>query len=132
MSRMYNRANVAMDLAKMALNKVAIDDAYLDLACFNTQQAMEFLIKAILEENGRTYDKTHNIRYLLELLKDTGFQFNKMEDLENISDTVTQWEEKSRYGKGVKTMVQTVQRVHGMYDSLNEAYLHIQEQNNLE
>lgn len=130
MSKMYNRANVAMDLANMALNKVADDDAYLDLACFNTQQGMEFLIKAILEENGRVYDKTHNIRYLLELLKDTGFIFDKMEELENISDTITQWEEKSRYGKGVKTMVQTVRKVHNMYNSLNEAYLRTQESNN--
>jgi len=130
MSKMYNRANVAMDLANMALNKVADDDAYLDLACFNTQQGMEFLIKAILEENGRVYDKTHNIRYLLELLKDIGFVFDKMEELENISDTITQWEEKSRYGKGVKTMVQTVRKVHNMYNSLNEAYLRTQESNN--
>lgn len=130
MSKMYNRANVALDLAKMALNKVVMDDTYLDLACFNTQQAMEFLIKAILEENGKTYDKTHNIRYLLELLKGTGFAFDKMEDLENISDTITQWEEKSRYGKGVKTMVQTVQRVHNLYENLNEAYLWVQEKNN--
>jgi len=130
MSKMYNRANVAMDLANVALNKVADDDAYLDLACFNTQQAVEFLIKAILEENGKAYDKTHNIRYLLELLKDTSFVFDKMEELENISDTVTQWEEKSRYGKGVKTMVQTVKRVQNMYDSMNEAYLRTQESNN--
>lgn len=130
MSKMYNRANVAMDLANVALNKVADDDAYLDLACFNTQQAVEFLIKAILEENGKAYDKTHNIRYLLELLKDISFVFDKMEELENISDTVTQWEEKSRYGKGVKTMVQTVKRVQNMYDSMNEAYLRTQENNN--
>jgi len=119
-----------MDLANIALTKVVDDDAYLDLACFNTQQGIEFLIKAILEENGKVYDKTHNIRYLLELLKDTGFVFDKMEELENISDTVTQWEEKSRYGKGVKTMVQTVKRVHKMYNSLNEAYLRTQESNN--
>lgn len=131
MSKMYNRAAVALDLAVTALNKVAIDDAYLDLACFNTQQAIEFLIKSILEENGMGYDKTHNIRYLLELLKQTGFVFEKMDELENISDTVTQWEEKSRYGKGVKTLVPTVQRVHKMYDSLNEAYLKSQEKNNI-
>lgn len=44
--------------AKNALGRVSIDDAYLDVACFETQQALEFLIKAILQENGVEYGKT--------------------------------------------------------------------------
>lgn len=84
-----------LEQAKNALGKVAQDEAYLDVACFETQQALEFLIKAVLLENGVYYDKSHDIRYLLSLLEETGFTFEKMEALDLLADTVTDWEEKN-------------------------------------
>jgi HEPN domain-containing protein len=119
-----------MQQSKSALARVSEDDAFLDIACFETQQAIEFLIKAILLENGISYSKSHDIQYLLSLLKQTNFSFEKMDSLELLSDTITDWEENSRYGKGVRTMVQTVQRVHNIYKSMNDAFLKTQEQNN--
>ena len=89
-------------------------------------------MKAILLENGIAYDKSHDIRYLLSLLKEVDFTFDKQDALEMLSDTVTDWEEGSRYGKGVRTTVQTVQRVHNIYKSMNETFLESQERNNLE
>lgn len=121
-----------LEQAKNALGKVAQDEAYLDVACFETQQALEFLIKAVLLENGVYYDKSHDIRYLLSLLEDTGFTFEKMEALDLLADTVTDWEESSRYGKGVRTTVQTIQRIHNIYKSINEAFLDTQEKNNMD
>ena len=106
------------------------DEVYLDVACFETQQAVEFLIKAILLENGIAYDKTHDIRYLASLLDEIGFEFDKKDALELLSDTITDWEESNRYGKGIKTTVQTVQRIHNIYNSLNDAFLETQEKNN--
>ena len=117
--------------AKSALKCVSTDEAFLDVACFETQQALEFLLKAILQENGVPYEKTHDIRYLLELLSNTGFAFEKQEAMELLSDTITDWEENSRYGKGVRTTVQTVQRVHNLYENLNAAFLKTQEENNI-
>ena len=119
-----------LEQAKNALGKVSQDEAFLDIACFETQQALEFLIKAILLENGVYYDKSHDIRYLLSLLEETGFTFDKMEALDLLADTVTDWEESSRYGKGVRTTVQTIQRIHNIYKSMNEAFLDTQEKNN--
>ena len=118
--------------SKNALKMVQEDDAYLDVACFETQQELEFLMKAILLENGVSYDKSHDIRYLLSLLKEINFTFDKQDALEMLSDTITDWEEGSRYGKGVRTTVQTVQRVHNIYKSMNETFLESQERNNLE
>lgn len=130
MSTMYSRSIAMLQQAKNALGKVSVDDAYLDVACFETQQAIEFLIKAILLEYGVVYSKTHDIRYLLSLMEDIGFKFEKQNALELLADTVTDWEEGSRYGKGVRTTVQTVQRVHNIYKSMNEAFLETQEKNN--
>jgi HEPN domain-containing protein len=115
--------------SKNALLCVSEDDAYLDVACFETQQAVEFLIKAILLENGIPYSNSHDIRYLLTLLESIPFEFDKKESLDLLSDTITDWEEGSRYGKGVRTTVQTVQRVHNIYKSLNDAFLKTQDKN---
>ena len=67
MSTMYNRSLVMFEQSKNALGKIANDDAYLDVACFEAQQAIEFLMKAILMEYGIPYNRTHDIRYLLNL-----------------------------------------------------------------
>ena len=131
MSTMYSRSVVMLDQAKTTLSKEADDDAYLDAACFETQQAIEFLLKAVLMDNGVPYDKSHDIRYLLSLVDQTGFTFDKHDTLDLLADTITDWEEHSRYGKGVRTSVQTVQRVHNVYKSINDAYLRIQEKNQI-
>jgi HEPN domain-containing protein len=115
--------------SKNALLCVSEDDAYLDVACFETQQAVEFLIKAILLENGIPYSNSNDIRYLLSLLESIPFKFDKKDALDVLSDTITDWEEGSRYGKGVRTTVQTVQRVHNIYKSLNDAFLNTQDKN---
>jgi HEPN domain-containing protein len=128
---MYSRSVAMLQQSKNALKKVTEDDAFLDVACFETQQAIEFLIKAILLENGVSYSKSHDIRYLLSLLEQVNFSFEKMDSLDLLADTITDWEENSRYGKGVRTTVQTVQRVHNIYKSMNEAFLETQEKNNI-
>lgn len=130
MSTMYSRSIAMLRQAKNALGLVSEDEAFLDVACFETQQAIEFLIKAILQENGVPYGKTHDIRLLFELLASTNFSFDKMDALELLSDTITDWEENSRYGKGVRTSVQTVQRVHNIFNGMNEAFIESQVENN--
>ena len=130
MSTMYSRSKVMFDHSIIDIGKVPEDDVYLDIACFETQQAIEFLLKAILLEEGVAYSKTHNIGQLLELVLGTGFTFEKQEVLELLSDTITDWEESSRYGKGIRTTVQTVQRVHNVYKNMNEEFLKRQFDNN--
>lgn len=127
MSTMYSRSVAMLRQAKNAILSVSEDDAFLDVACFETQQAVEFLI-----ENGIPYDKSHDIRYLLVLLEEIPFTFEKQEALELLASTITDWEESSRYGKGVRTTVQTIQRVHNIYESMNQTFLKTQEKNNAE
>ena len=130
MSTMYSRSKVMFEQSVMALGKVAEDDAYLDIAFFETQQAIEFLLMAVLLEEGVAYGKTHHIGQLLELVLGTGLTFEKQDVLELLADTITDWEESSRYGKGIRTTVQTVQRVHNIYRNINEEFLRRQAENN--
>lgn len=131
MSTMYSRSVAMMEQARNALKHVNEDEAFLDVSCFETQQAIEFLIKAILLENGIPYDKSHDIRYLMDKLTEINFTFEKIDSLDLLADTITDWEESSRYGKGVRTTAQTIQRVHNIYNSLNQAFIDSQEKNNI-
>lgn len=92
MSTMSSRAVAMFEQSKNALGRVGEDDAYLDVACFEAQQAIEFLIKAILLEYGIAYNKSHDISYLLTLLRQTDFKFDKIDSLDLLSDTITDWE----------------------------------------
>lgn len=60
MSTLYDRSKVSIWKASLSLQHVADDDAFLDSACFDTQQAIEFILKFILSEHGVSY-KRHMI-----------------------------------------------------------------------
>lgn len=130
MVTMYNRAIAQYSQIDFCIGKVSSDTAYLDLACFDAQQALEFLMKHILIEHGVPFKKTHNIRYLLDLLNSIEFDFDLKDDLFSIADTITNWEEASRYGSGVRTTVNTINRAKKIFDSMQRAYLTEQEKNN--
>ena len=86
-------------------------------------------IVRILLEYGVAFDKTHDVNYLVSLLDDTGFCFPKHDDLVMLSATLTSWEEGGRYGKGIRTSINTVRRIHNIYNDILEAFLIIQEEN---
>ena len=125
MNKMYRKSKIWIDQAKESLKHVSEDDIYVDMACYNTQQAVEFILKAILQENNVVYDRTHDIAFLLDLVNNTGFTFDKKDALESLADTITDWEQKSRYGDGIRTSVQTIQRVHNIYKDLEVKYVKV-------
>ena len=131
MCMMINRSRVSLKKAKDALETYEIcgGEEWLDSACFDTQQAMEFLIKGILLEYGISFGKSHDILYLLSLLDETDFHFEKHDDLMLLSTTLTSWEEGSRYGQGIRTTVNTVRRIHNIYKDLMESFLEVQSAN---
>ena len=127
MSTLYDRSKVSIWKASLSLQHVADDDAFLDSACFDTQQAIEFILKFILSEHGVSYKKTHDIRYLAELLDTTTFKFDKSAELNNMADTITNWETGSRYGSGVRTTVKAIHNAHDIYKSINDAFMQMQD-----
>lgn len=130
MSTMYEKYMTWKKYSIQELNDSRGYDSILDKACFDAQQALEFLMKAILLEYGITFDKTHDISYLAELLEKTGITFDEKEELDTLAATITSWEEKGRYYEGIKTKKETVKRVYKIMDALNEAFLRVQAENN--
>lgn len=131
MCMVVNRSRVSIKKSKDALETFEIcnGEEWLDSACFDAQQAIEFLLKGILLEYGIVFEKTHDVNYLVSLLDDTDFHFEKHNDLIMLSSTITSWEEGSRYGKGIRTSVNTVRRIHNIYEDILNAFLEVQEKN---
>ena len=57
---------------KILLRLVDDDDIPDDGLGFHAQQAVEKMVKAVLAHNGVSYERTHNIAYLLKLLDGVG------------------------------------------------------------
>lgn len=127
MSTLYDRSKVSIWKASLSLQHVADDDAFLDSACFDTQQAIEFILKFILSEHGVSYKKTHDIRYLAELLDTTTFKFDKSAELNNMADTITNWETGICCGSDIRTTVEAIHSAHDIYKSINDAFMRMQE-----
>lgn len=95
------------DLAKLLMQKAAGDEKILsrliddpdipdDGVGFHAQQAVEKMTKAVLAHNNVRYERTHNIAYLLELLRAAGISTpERAEDLPNLSP----WAAEFRYAQ---------------------------------
>lgn len=127
MSTLYDRSKVSIWKASLSLQHVAGDDAFLESACFDTQQAIEFILKFILSEHGANYKKTHDIRYLAELLDTTTFKFDKSAELNNMADTITNWETGICCGSDIRTTVEAIHSAHDIYKSIDDAFMQMQE-----
>lgn len=123
MSDLYGRFMVSYEKSIMMLAKIDKDDAYLDSACFDAQQALEFLMKHILNHRDVPFKKTHDILYLYDLLAESGFTFECSNELLLLASTITSWEEGSRYKDGVHTTKLTVNRVYKIIDSINSSFI---------
>jgi len=124
---MYNRSKVryqnAKDNVKNASAGGKLSDAFLDTACFDTQQAIEFILKAVLMQKEVRFEKEHDILYLLGLVEESGFVFERIDELKLLAATITSWEEKARYSTGIKTKEHTIYRVLNIYDEIEKAFL---------
>lgn len=126
--KLYGRSKAFMDNTYHDLDKsklgASIDDSFFDIACFNAQQALELILKAVLKEYDVPYEKEHDIMYLSNLIEEnTDFRFEKQKDMELLADTITSWEEHGRYFDGIRTKEQTVRRVLNIYKDIEATYI---------
>lgn len=104
---MLTKANCYIKVAEMCLKTVSIDDAFLDVAAFNVQQGVEFLLKHILIQLNIKYSKTHDIATLVNLLSKYAPIYTI--ELINNADIITSWETESRYELSYLTTIKEIQ-----------------------
>ena len=71
------------------------DEFAIRTATYHLQQAVEKILKAVILYNGENPAFTHDIGRLADHCNKLGVSFG--DELENIADTLTLWESKSRY-----------------------------------
>ena len=123
MSNLYDRYKRWLKISKDSLAEAGFDDAALDAAAFNAQQAMEFLLKYIMDCKNVPYHKTHNIRELLVGLRDSGFSFDNMDAAMREADRITSWEAGSRYGSGATTVKGLIEDSYKIIESIDTAWI---------
>lgn len=97
MSRMLTRAKHRLIGAKNYRTYAGNDDSFVDSLCFDVQQSLEFVLKALVELHGADYVENHDIRAQLNKLDSLGVEVPYAQELRNMSVTINSWETESRY-----------------------------------
>ena len=73
------------------------DEAFVNIAAYHLQQAVEKSLKAFLECQGVTVPNTHDIYKLVKMCRDNGSRIVLTSWIEEKADTITRWETDTRY-----------------------------------
>lgn len=127
---MYGRSmvffeNACHNLERYKLGTTSlVDESHFDMACFNAQQALAAILKAVLLEYDISYEKEDDISYLYELiLNHTDFRFTKQKDIELLADMITGWEVRRKRYSGIKVEEREVKRALGIYQDISDHFL---------
>jgi HEPN domain-containing protein len=71
------KGNNDLKTAEIGLNQPK-DDIVTDTICFHCQQAAEKFLKSYLIFKGKTFGKTHDLEYILELCKEEDTDFSNL------------------------------------------------------
>lgn len=123
MSDMLGRSKSFLMLSKTAMSNISSDDSNMDTACFCAHQALELLLKYIIEVNGMQPPKTHEIDTLLTYAKSSGFDYSKYDDLYNFADKLNKWETSSRYGSGILTNVEALKKAYNFIEEILSEFM---------
>ena len=96
---LLDRARLDYMMAKKNFQFIREDDVYINLTGYLLQQSVELALKHILEINSIRYPKTHDIYTLIDLLPEDIRTIAS--GIEPCADTITTWESKTRYIKGL-------------------------------
>ena len=97
MSKLLSRSKISLEHAKTDYLKINSNDCYMDSCCFHLQQAIEFLLKGIVEMNGAAYAENHDVRANLNILNRIGVEIPCEKELRVLASTLYSWETESRY-----------------------------------
>lgn len=108
MSKLFKRAKSCLYTAKCCWQMRKEDDAFVDKACFDLQQCMEFCLKALVELNGETYVQNHDLRAQLNKLNKKGVNLPVFVEIAQNAATFNSWETESRYKDSFVALSQDV------------------------
>ena len=97
MSRMLARAKVKLENARNSYLKIDTDEAYRDDCCYNLQQSIEMVLKAIVELYGEQYAENHDLRANINILNRKDINIPLQTEIRNMASTIYGWETESMY-----------------------------------
>jgi HEPN domain-containing protein len=117
MSDLCNKAIRDIKTMEWARSQLGSDEDYMDIACYHAQQAIEKLLKFIIEISGVEYPKTHDITRLLVAIE-TLPGIILPDTLIMMSETLTLWESSSRYRDIFKATIRQLEIASKISDDL--------------
>lgn len=96
MSKQLRRAEAFLASVKYCMERRHEDDAFLDVACFDLQQSIQFALSYWLEMLNIQHDRTLSIVDLISQLAAYGENADILFEINNNADLYKYWEECSR------------------------------------
>lgn len=104
-------------MACKAIEEHFPDEFAVRTALYHLQQAVEKLLKAVIIYNGEHPAFTHDIGKLADHCKALGENFS--DNLDDISDSLTLWESKSRYDPYISFSKKKYDKAKNIYDEIH-------------
>lgn len=104
-------------MACKAMEEHFPDEFAVRTALYHLQQAVEKLLKAVIIYNGEYPAFTHDIGKLADHCKSLGEDFS--DDLDDISDSLTLWETKSRYDPYISFSKKKYDKAQNIYEEIH-------------
>lgn len=97
MSKLFNRGKIRFQSAQANWNHRLEDDAFVDAACFDLQQAIEFILKYLVEMQGEAFIRNHDLNAQLNKLARLGIWAPVLEKIKSKAYIFNSWETETRY-----------------------------------
>ena len=117
MSSLCDKAIRDIKTVEWAKSQLGIDEDFMDIACYHTEQAIEKLLKFIIELSGEEYPKTHDITRLCAVIEKAKI-VTLPDNLIMMSETLTLWESTSRYRDIFKATVRQLEIAEKIFEEL--------------
>ena len=109
MSKLYSRAKVRLHSAENNWKMRKEDDAYIDAACFDLQQSIEFSLNALIKLHGDNYVQNHDLRAQLNKLAKLNVDYDVFQKIAQNASTFNSWETEARYENSFTALEEDVQ-----------------------
>jgi len=94
---LLDRAKLDLGTAKIMLNHVTEEEAYIDICAYHCQQCVEKTAKHLITLQGDSYSPDHRIEYYLPELKDCEIKTL----IESIEVDIDRWATQARYRSSI-------------------------------